>query len=59
MGRYSSSETDIFPNITRRATCGNWQQEYSHFHRNTLVGESEIILYGVNNILINCIICQV
>ena len=40
MGRYDSgSETDIFPNTTRRAICGNWQQEYSLFHRNALVGE--------------------
>eukprot|EP01035_Chromulina_nebulosa_P023631 gene23631-30642_t len=38
MGRNDSgSETDFFPNITRRAICGNWQQEYSLFHSNALV----------------------
>ena len=39
-----------FPNITRRAICGNWQQEYSRIHRDALVGLIEHKLNKVNSI---------
>lgn len=40
-----------FPNITRRAICGNWQQEYSRIHRDALVGLIEQKINKVNSIM--------